>query len=51
MGEDEGSAVLLQTIDSALAFRSVTSGARHGLVGIPMHSIKLKCKQDVMVIT
>jgi homopolymeric O-antigen transport system ATP-binding protein len=46
IGETEGEAVLLQTVNNALAFRSVTSGARHGLIGIPMHSISLKCKTN-----
>ncbi len=41
---EEDSAVLLQTLNNALAFRSVTSGVRHGLVGIPMHSIKFTCQ-------
>jgi lipopolysaccharide transport system ATP-binding protein len=32
---------MLHCINTALTFRSVTSGARHGLVGIPMHTIKI----------
>ncbi len=34
----------LQTVNNALAIHSVPTGARHGLVGIPMHSIKIKCQ-------
>lgn len=39
-----GGISIMHTVNNALAFRSVTTGARHGLVGIPMHSISLKCK-------
>jgi lipopolysaccharide transport system ATP-binding protein len=37
----ESNNAMLHCINAALVFRSVTSGARHGLVGIPMHSIKI----------
>jgi len=36
--------IILHTVNNALAIHSVSSGQRHGLVGIPMHSIKIKCK-------
>lgn len=32
---------MLHCIDNALLFRSVTSGARHGLVGVPMQHIQI----------
>ena len=38
----DGNIEILKTVNNALAFHSVTSGARHGFVGVPMHSIKLK---------
>ncbi len=43
---DEHQAILLHTINTALVLRSVTSGARHGLIGVPMHAITLKCLSD-----
>ncbi len=43
--DDEGEAKMIQAIDNAVVLRSVTSGARHGLVGVPMHSIKLRCSE------
>jgi lipopolysaccharide transport system ATP-binding protein len=33
---------MMHCIDNALMFRSMTSGARHGLVGIPMQHIKIQ---------
>lgn len=43
----EGKTVTLHTLASAWVIHSVTTGARHGLVGIPMHAIKFKC-QSIM---
>jgi lipopolysaccharide transport system ATP-binding protein len=37
----ESDNAMLHCIDDALLFRSVSSGARHGLVGVPMLSVKL----------
>lgn len=42
LGDEEGLAVPLHIIDNALVIQSVTSGARHGLVGVPMHSIRIR---------
>lgn len=39
-GSDTNNA-MLHCMDNALLFRSVTSGARHGLVGVPMQHIAL----------
>lgn len=38
---------MLHTVNNALALHGVASGPRHGLVGIPMLSIKMKCKHVV----
>ena len=37
----EKSHAMLHCIDNALVFRSTTSGARHGLVGVPMQHIQI----------
>jgi lipopolysaccharide transport system ATP-binding protein len=37
----ESDNAMLHCIDTALVFRSTTSGARHGLVGVPMQSIRI----------
>jgi lipopolysaccharide transport system ATP-binding protein len=44
LGEDESTAVPLHIVDAALVIRSTASGARHGLVGVPMHAIRIRCK-------
>jgi len=41
-GDEEGNAVFLHVLDNALVIHSMTSAARHGLVGVPMHSIRIK---------
>lgn len=38
---DETNCAFLHSIDDALLFRSVTSGSRHGLVGVPMEGIRM----------
>jgi lipopolysaccharide transport system ATP-binding protein len=40
MGVESDNA-MLHCIDNALVFRSTTSGARHGLVGVPMQHVRL----------
>lgn len=42
----ESENAMLHCIDSAIVFHSVTSGARHGLVGIPMQSIRIGISSD-----
>lgn len=37
----ESENAMLHCIDNGLSFRSITSGARHGLVGVPMQKIRL----------
>ncbi len=37
---------MLHCIDNALVFRSITSGARHGLVGIPMQHIQINLSNE-----
>jgi lipopolysaccharide transport system ATP-binding protein len=37
----ESDNAMLHCIDNALVFRSTTSGARHGLVGVPMQHVRL----------
>jgi hypothetical protein len=37
---------MLHCLDNALMFRSTTSGARHGLVGVPMLCIAVKVLAD-----
>lgn len=37
----ESDNAMMHNIDTALVFRSTTSSARHGLVGVPMHSIRI----------
>ena len=37
----ESENAMLHCIDNGLSFRSITSGARHGLVGVPMQRIQL----------
>lgn len=39
---EKGDFLVLHTVNNALAIHSVTSGPRHGLVGIPLVSIKLR---------
>lgn len=43
----ENEAAMLHLVQSALVFRSVTSGSRHGLVGVPMKSIRLEALEVV----
>jgi len=43
---DEGDNALLHCIDSAMIVRSVTSGSRHGLVGVPMQRISISVEAD-----
>lgn len=40
--EDENT-IVIDAIHPALVVHSVTTGPRHGIAGVPMHSIKLKC--------
>lgn len=40
---DNESAIEIASFNPALVIHSVTTGPRHGIVGIPMMSIKLKC--------
>lgn len=40
MGNEDDNA-MLHCMDNALLFRSVTSGARHGLIGVPMQYVQL----------
>lgn len=40
LGSEDRNA-MMHCIDNALVFRSMTSGARHGLVGVPMQYIRL----------
>lgn len=40
---EENHAILLHAINTALILRAVSAGPRHGLIGVPMHSIALKC--------
>jgi lipopolysaccharide transport system ATP-binding protein len=42
LGSEETQVIMMHCIDNALIFRSTTSGARHGLVGVPMHQIKIQ---------
>lgn len=42
--DQENTTKVLHTLHNALVIHSVTTEPRHGLVGIPIHSIKLKCK-------
>jgi lipopolysaccharide transport system ATP-binding protein len=37
----ESDNAMMHCLDTALVFQSITSGARHGLVGVPMHSIRI----------
>jgi hypothetical protein len=37
---------MLHCLDNALVFRSITSGARHGLVGVPMQHIRIGITGD-----
>ncbi len=37
----ESDNAMLHCVDTAMVFRSVTSGARHGLVGVPMERVSL----------
>lgn len=41
---DDGKATMLHTVNNVLAIHCAASGPRHGLIGIPMLSIKVKCK-------
>ena len=41
--DETGKSSNLHTNPHALAIHSVTRGTRHGLIGVPMHAIKLKC--------
>lgn len=43
----ESNNAMLHCIDTALVFRSVTSGSRHGLVGVPMQRIRIGPMQVV----
>lgn len=38
---EERSAILLQTLDQSLIFRSVVSRVSQGLIGVPMHDVEL----------
>jgi homopolymeric O-antigen transport system ATP-binding protein len=38
----ESDAVMIKCIDDALVLNSITSGARHGLVGVPMQEIRIE---------
>jgi len=40
LGEESDNA-MLHCIDTALVFQSTTSAVRHGLVGVPMQSIRI----------
>lgn len=43
MNEQEEKPIILHTLNNTLAFQSITTGMRHGLIGIPMYSIALRC--------
>ena len=45
LGSDSDNAVM-HCIDNALVIRSVTSGARHGLIGVPMLEVSLHVSDD-----
>lgn len=45
LGEESDHA-MMHCIDTALVFNSVTSGSRHGLVGVPMNSIEIKAVES-----
>ena len=42
----ESDNAMMHCIDNALVFRSTTSGARHGLVGVPMQHIRIRFSDD-----
>lgn len=42
----EDAHAMMHCIDSALMFRSTTTGARHGLVGVPMQQIKVNVSNE-----
>ena len=44
---NEANLAMLHCIETALVFRSVTSGSRHGLVGVPMQRIQIALAPSV----
>jgi lipopolysaccharide transport system ATP-binding protein len=42
----ESDNAMMHCIDNALVFRSTTSGARHGLIGVPMQHIRISLRSD-----
>lgn len=48
-GKEEGLAVPLHVLDNALALRSDARGPRHGLVGVPMESIRVRMMESTPV--
>lgn len=45
IGTEDANA-MLHCIDNALKFQSVTSGSRHGLIGVPMQHIKIQLSDE-----
>jgi lipopolysaccharide transport system ATP-binding protein len=45
-GSSEADNAMLHCIDTALIFHSRTSGRRHGLVGVPMQSIRMRVEGE-----